>query len=564
MDSESSHHKQENRYKFESFTERISSINVDVIRRQPQVTDVLDEDGDSCFVAGLAKWSDLNCTQDFVNFTREVSFEIRNFAQLVHHREECLSKLKKHLRVKPSMAYLPLLDLVVQIARDLQKDMYPHFEDFFVIIVDLLDTQDTELIEGAFQTLGYLFKFLWRYLVKDIKKVFSLYSVLLTSHRKEHIQRFAAESFAFLLRKVKAQDDFFTLLFRELSKNPDQVTGVGRLFFEMMKSVRKQLHSCAPSVLSLLLSKLRAAYGDDAGEEKSPINRELVHRCLLATVQSICRYVNEESALVVWQCLLDAASSVHNQLVQVSTEKKTDEAACQQLSFVLHLMESLVRYGQGKLLTNPKQLVQLQQNLTSGKVFSNIYGQNILDLMSALLLAKRCPLGMEQTTSLVSSVFTSNFQTSQILAFCRAVVAMDDFEGILLPKLLEYVHKQVTTAKTTHEELEMILFTLVELIMVKSPSQVDPIATTFDPYPLDFSIVVERMKISSKRKKRQSRADDLNNFPDHLLTAVERYLDEGSTRHYIWAVVMCLPNVRPLDKERASKLLKKLISELEN
>ncbi|XP_071833012.1 small subunit processome component 20 homolog isoform X2 [Apostichopus japonicus] len=196
MDSKSSYHKTENRYKFESFTERISSINVDVIRRGTRATDELNEDGDSYFVVGLAKWSDFNCTQDFVNFTREVSFNIRNFAQLVHHEADCLSLLKKHLKIRSSLAYLPLLDLVVQIARDLQKDMYPHFREFFLIIVDLLDTQDTELIEAAFQTLGYLLKFLWRYLVKDIEDVYSFYSVLLTSDRKEQIQRFAADSFA--------------------------------------------------------------------------------------------------------------------------------------------------------------------------------------------------------------------------------------------------------------------------------------------------------------------------------------------------------------------------------
>ncbi|XP_071833021.1 small subunit processome component 20 homolog isoform X3 [Apostichopus japonicus] len=152
MDSKSSYHKTENRYKFESFTERISSINVDVIRRGTRATDELNEDGDSYFVVGLAKWSDFNCTQDFVNFTREVSFNIRNFAQLVHHEADCLSLLKKHLKIRSSLAYLPLLDLVVQIAQDLQKDMYPHFREFFLIIVDLLDTQDTDQLRPLSDT----------------------------------------------------------------------------------------------------------------------------------------------------------------------------------------------------------------------------------------------------------------------------------------------------------------------------------------------------------------------------------------------------------------------------
>lgn len=37
--------------------------------------------------------------------------------------------------------------LVVQLARDLQSDFYPHFKEFFSIITSLLRIQDASLIE---------------------------------------------------------------------------------------------------------------------------------------------------------------------------------------------------------------------------------------------------------------------------------------------------------------------------------------------------------------------------------------------------------------------------------
>lgn len=73
--------------------------------------------------------------------------------------ERCLSTLS------PS-------SLVVQLARDLQTDFYPHFPDFFVLITSLLETKDTELLEWAFTCLSYLYKYLWRLMVKDMSNIY--------------------------------------------------------------------------------------------------------------------------------------------------------------------------------------------------------------------------------------------------------------------------------------------------------------------------------------------------------------------------------------------------------
>lgn len=68
--------------------------------------------------------------------------------------------------------FVPPPSLVVQLARDLQTDFYPHFPDFFILITSLLETKDTEILEWAFTCLSYLYKYLWRLMVKDISNIY--------------------------------------------------------------------------------------------------------------------------------------------------------------------------------------------------------------------------------------------------------------------------------------------------------------------------------------------------------------------------------------------------------
>ena len=99
---------------------------------------------------------------------------VKSLAQLVYHKEKVMELLKEHLQDPEGLALEPLLDLVVQLARDLEGDFYPHFSDFFKIFLSLLSrfSQDVTVLECIFTTLGYLFKFLWRDMVKDIRNVF--------------------------------------------------------------------------------------------------------------------------------------------------------------------------------------------------------------------------------------------------------------------------------------------------------------------------------------------------------------------------------------------------------
>ena len=58
-----------------------------------------------------------------------------------------MSKLTERLLVKNSLAYEPLLDLLVQFARDVQSEFYPYFKDVLPVLVQMCDCQDADLIQ---------------------------------------------------------------------------------------------------------------------------------------------------------------------------------------------------------------------------------------------------------------------------------------------------------------------------------------------------------------------------------------------------------------------------------
>ena len=165
--------KETNTHRFKGFSVRISAIKIDVTHRIQRSVET-PEDEDTFFYEALSKWTELNCTLHFQNFSSKVKEYVQSLAQLVHHKERVIELLQEHLEVRGSLALESLLDLVVQLAKDLQADFYPHFGSFFSIFMSLLNRcwQDVDVLECIFTTLSYLFKFLWRHMVKDISSVF--------------------------------------------------------------------------------------------------------------------------------------------------------------------------------------------------------------------------------------------------------------------------------------------------------------------------------------------------------------------------------------------------------
>eukprot|EP00058_Branchiostoma_floridae_P003903 XP_002589391.1 hypothetical protein BRAFLDRAFT_77833 [Branchiostoma floridae] len=83
MATRSTEKRPENRHRFKTFSERLSEVNIDVVHRISRVRDT--QDIDTYFGEGVQKWKELNCTQHFSQFHKEVCQKCSNYTQVVHH-----------------------------------------------------------------------------------------------------------------------------------------------------------------------------------------------------------------------------------------------------------------------------------------------------------------------------------------------------------------------------------------------------------------------------------------------------------------------------------------------
>ena len=135
-----------------------------------------------------------------------------------------------------------------------------------------MDTADPELLGSIFKTLSIVFKYLSKELLADMKRVKILYFGLLTN-KKEHVQSFAAESWAFLLRKLKGkalrtQCRNILSSVRPVAANTPTLAGVGLVIFELVKSVQYQLHSNTADVMKAVVSSIRPSSESSSSSAK--------------------------------------------------------------------------------------------------------------------------------------------------------------------------------------------------------------------------------------------------------------------------------------------------------
>lgn len=180
-----------NLFRFVSFTERISKLRIDVVHRIEKRSEI-PEESDTFFQESLEKWNELDCSLDFQAFSKEVNGLVKSLTLLVYHQKTVVEILQRYLRKKDSLALDALLELCVELSRDLQGDFTQYFAQFLKIIASHLDTKDAEKLENCFSSLAYLFKFQWRYLVNDLKTLFryAIYIGVLNIHRsfKKHLE----------------------------------------------------------------------------------------------------------------------------------------------------------------------------------------------------------------------------------------------------------------------------------------------------------------------------------------------------------------------------------------
>ncbi|XP_034382098.1 small subunit processome component 20 homolog isoform X2 [Cyclopterus lumpus] len=530
--SKSSYHKSENTYRFLTFAERLANVNIDVIHRIDR-TGAYAEEVETYFSEGLTKWRDLDLTEHFTTFLKEVSNQSQSFNLLVFHQESIVASLKTHLAVKNSLAYQPLLDLVVQLARDLQTDFYPHFPDFFILITSLLDTKDTEVLEWAFTCLSFLYKYMWRVMVKDMTNIYSLNSTLL-EHKKEHIRTFAAESFSFLMRKVPDLDALLSHVFSDLQQHPNKAEGAGQLLFEMCKGVRKMFHSCAAKALPVALRKLGPSTNTGASLPWDTVKEALDHMA-----QAAANHVDREHFLVLWESL---QVSVVEVLAVVEAKGEEAEPATEQLERLLFILHTLVSHKNGAKITKPEAVCQTVLRLIQSSSLSASCSRLLLQITSSLLLGENITLPKALTQETVQKVFGSTMGHDLILEFTKEMFTMKQFEQLFLPSLLRFTAGLFGSGDLLSRHCG--LDALVSLILAKAPAPTDG-SMAFETYPLLFTGQTTGVfggQASSSTSKQPA-------VPELVLSLIQFPGEQNQSITDLslpWAALVLLPHLRPI------------------
>ncbi|KAJ8331227.1 U3 snoRNP protein [Batrachochytrium dendrobatidis] len=297
-----------NRFKFQSFNDRIKNIKINSIHRVIKVSDA-SEDVESFFQDTLTQMSDLNCTTHFTLFQHDISKYTGSLMQILYHKECIVQAFEKHLAVPKSQAIQPILSLVTALAKDLQEEFYPHFPVVFQSIVLLVKSSThPEVLEAVFNNIAFLFKYLSKELLVDLEATYSLFIPVL-EHPKLYVRSFAAESFGFLLRKIKEEDKrikVFTFIMETLLTNNlnEYLESVSLVYFETVKQVQGSFCSKSPQIFQNIVTialDQNEKHGNSAGL-----------RMCKKLMALMGHYGSKESMSDLWKIMINTVDTFSN------------------------------------------------------------------------------------------------------------------------------------------------------------------------------------------------------------------------------------------------------------
>lgn len=287
------------KHKFESFNQRIAKLNIDPIRRsRPIDLEAADlTDTASHLRIGLDRWKELNLSENFTAFMRELQPLCDSLPQVLYYHHKIMALLEVHITKGDSISLEPLLDLLSRFAHDLNSKFEIYLPRAITLITSLVATHvEVEVIEWGFTCLAWLFKYLSRLLVPDLRPLFQIMSPLLGRQpQKPYIIRFAAEAMSFLLRKaaviyLKNQKPLSIILDHVLEdiEQSEQDTkaahlyhnGIMTLLVEAIKGIERRLHSCGDSVYKCFLNRISKripGYSERIGQIVYGVTVGLIH-----------------------------------------------------------------------------------------------------------------------------------------------------------------------------------------------------------------------------------------------------------------------------------------------
>ncbi|KPI39975.1 U3 small nucleolar RNA-associated protein 20, partial [Cyphellophora attinorum] len=436
----------QNKHVFEPFSRRIARLKIDPIHTVKGRTP-LDDGSDlsySFFRVALDEWSSLNLTTTFTSFLRSVNGISETLPQLLHHADTVFNLLVQHIEKRDALALEPLLDLTAHFAHDLGQEFEQYFERLVTLIASVAaGSEASDVVEWSFTCLAWMFKYLARLLVQDLRPLLTIFRPYLTS-RKEHVSRFSAESLAFLIRKAallypKNQVPLTTAISHLLESAVDQPSQVGvmTLLTESCLGVDVELHAGARHLVQCLLSN--ASSGKDQATAQTIVSGVLIgliHESDGASFQPIAKQV------------LD--------LAKVATAGNDTD----RINFSVSMLQVIVGGRKGIRVSAWKDIIATFIDLINA-VNSNATEQTTQQrLLTSALILQNAPAGglLPMVGSLLDASIKS-LSATWFFTYCTMVASLgkERFQQFVLPHLQNFVTSNFSDDETA------LLFTLDQL-----------------------------------------------------------------------------------------------------
>jgi U3 small nucleolar RNA-associated protein 20 len=398
--------------------------------RNTIIDDVELETTFSYFRDSFAEWKELNISENFVHFSRKVSPLCDSLPQVLHHSDRIIDLLIEFIEKGEKHSEEPLLSLLAHLAHDLGEQFEKYFERVVKTVAHLAATHaEIEVIEWSFTCLAWLFKYLSRLLVPDLRPTFDLISPLLgRAQQKAFVARFAAESLSFLIRKAGAgyhrDKTPLNLIVRHISEQLKELQdnekdyefqqGIMFLLADSLKGIQRGIHSSATAILQALLAE---AYHEDY----LPLHAPPLEPVLTGVVTSIIHHTDAENFQPLRDVILAQADSADSHYASLSSR----------LLFTICGVRKGTRMGDWKPV-----LKSLDHVLSSATDIAEMESSKVWDLLSATTVVfQYCALDAAIPYEKLLEGLTKGSWDMYFLPFCNmfAELGAERFKTLLLP-----------------------------------------------------------------------------------------------------------------------------------
>ncbi|KAL6704144.1 U3 snoRNP protein [Coniothyrium glycines] len=425
---------------WKGFSQRIAQLKIEPVRRgRSTILDDAQLDATfSYFRDSFAEWRELNLSEAFTSFARKVAPLCDSLPQVLHHSDRIFELLVEFIGKGEKYSQEPLLSLMAHLAHDLGETFEKYFERAVRTVSRLAATHaEVEVIDWSFGCLAWLFKYLSRLLVPDLRPIFDLMAPLLgKAHQKSFVSRFAAESLSFLVRKAgstyhRDRQPLRLIIkhiskqlrdLQESSKDYEFEQGLMYLLTDSLKGVQRGFHSGAVAILQELLAE---TYNEEHAELRSPPLELVLRGVLTAAVH----HTDAEN----FAPLLD---TVVTQIQLVASDVRF-------LALSSRLLLVVCGVRQGSRVDDWKPVLKtIDHLLESAKAENNLASTDAWELLSIVAVVfQYCALDVAIPHEKLLEGLSRGMWETYFLPFCNlfADLGAQRFQSLLLPYFKRFI-----------------------------------------------------------------------------------------------------------------------------